>query len=48
MKEKSIFTHTYNPGQNILHKVKKYNKIGQDLEYIISNFACFLTPIVNV
>ena len=30
-----------NPGQNIWHKVKRYNKIGQDCENIISNFACF-------
>ena len=31
-----------------LHKVKKYSKIGQDFINIISNFACFLTAIVNV
>ena len=28
-----------NPGQNIWHKVMKYNKIGQDFKNIISNFA---------
>ena len=48
MKEKGIFTHTYNPGQNIWHRVKKHNKIGKDFENIISNFACFLAAIVNV
>ena len=31
----------YNPGKNIWHKVKIYNKIGQDFKNIISNFACF-------
>ena len=39
---------SYNPGQNIWHKVKKYGKIGQDFKNVISNFACFLTAIVNV
>ena len=39
---------SYNPGQNTWHKVKKYNKIGQDFKNVISNFACFLTAIVNV
>ena len=39
---------SYNPGQNIWHKVKRYNKTGQDFKNIISNFACFLTAIVNV
>ena len=29
-------------------KVKKYSKIGQDFKNVISNFACFLTAIVNV
>ena len=38
----------YNPGQNIWQKVKRYNKIGQGFKNIISNFACFLTAIVNV
>ena len=37
-----------NPGQNIWCKVKRYNKIGQDFKNLISNFACFLTSIVNV
>ena len=31
----------YNPSQNIWHKLKKYNKIGQDFKNVISNFACF-------
>ena len=30
-----------NPGQNIWHKVKSYNKIGQDFKNIIYNFAVF-------
>ena len=30
-----------NPGQNIWHKVKTYNKIGQDFKNTISNFAVF-------
>ena len=38
----------YNPGQYIWHRVKRYNKIGQDFKTIISNFASFLTAIVNV
>ena len=38
----------YNPGQNILQKVKKYSKIRQDLKNVIFNFACFLTTVVNV
>ena len=38
----------YNPGKNIWHKVKIYNKIGQDFKNMMSNFACFLTAIVNV
>ena len=37
----------YNPGRNIWHKVKKYSKIGQDFKNVISNFAGFLTAIVN-
>ena len=36
-----------NSGQNIWQKVKRYNKIGQGFKNI-SNFACFLTAIVNV
>ena len=32
---------TYNPGQNIWQKVKRYNKTGQGFKNIISNFACF-------
>ena len=36
-----------NPSQNIWHKVKKYSKTGHDFENVISNFACFLTAIVN-
>ena len=43
-----LFILIYNPGQNICHKLKRYNKIGQDFKNIISNFACFLTAIVNV
>ena len=38
---------SFNPGEYIWHKVKKHSKIGQD-KNIISNFACFLTAIVNV
>ena len=38
---------SYNPAQNIWHKVKKYSKIGQDFKNVISNFACFLTAIVS-
>ena len=34
-------------GRNIWHKVKKYSKIGQDFKNVISNFAGFLTAIVN-
>ena len=37
-----------NPGQNIWHKVKKSSRIGQDLQNLLSNFACFLTAIVKV
>ena len=37
-----------NPGQNIWHKLKKYDRIGQDFKNVISNFTCFLTAIVNV
>ena len=37
-----------NPGQNIWSKIKKYSKIEQDFQSLISNFACFLTAIVNV
>ena len=32
---------TYNPGQNIWHKVEKSNKAGQDFKSLLSNFACF-------
>ena len=42
------FKSDYNHGQNIWHKVNRYNKIGQDFKNIISNFVCFLTAIVNV
>ena len=38
----------YNPGQNLWHKVKRYNKIGQDFKNIVTNFAWFLTAIVNI
>ena len=37
-----------NPEQNILHKVKKASKIGQDFKNVLSNFMCFLTGIVKV
>ena len=36
---------SYNPGQNIWHKVKKSSKTGQDFKNLLSNFACFLTAI---
>ena len=39
---------TYNPGQNVWQKAKRYNKIGQDFKNIISNFERFSTAIVNV
>ena len=38
----------YNPSQNIWHKLKKYRKTGQNFKNLISNFAWFLTAIVNV
>ena len=38
----------YNPSQNIWHKVKKHSKIGQDFKNVISDFAYFLTALVNV
>ena len=42
----------YKPGQNMLHKVKNYSKIGQDFKNVISNFylifRVFLTDIVNI
>ena len=38
----------YNPGQNILRKVKKSSKIGQDFKNLLSKFACFLTAIAKV
>ena len=48
---RSIYDHKFvyseNPGQNIWHKVKKSSKIGQDLKNLLSNFACFLAPIVK-
>ena len=34
-------TRIWNLGQNIWHKLNKYNKIGQDFKNIISTFACF-------
>ena len=37
-----------NTGENVWHKVKRYNKIGQELKNIISNFVSFFTAIVNV
>ena len=37
-----------NPSQNIWYNLKKYSKIGQGFKNVISNFACFLTAIVNV
>ena len=37
----------FNPAQNIWHKVRRYNKIGQEFKNI-SNFACFLTAIASV
>ena len=42
------FVSSDNPSQNIWHKLIKYNKIGQEFKNVISNFACFLTAIVNV
>ena len=39
---------SYNPGQNIWHKVKTYSKIGQDFKNVISNFACFLITTVKI
>ena len=44
----SLSEKCHNPGQNIWQKVKGYEKGGQDFKNIISNFACFLTAIVNV
>ena len=32
----------------IFDTVKKYSKIGQDFKNVVSNFAFFLTAIVNV
>ena len=34
---------TYNPMQNILNKLEKSSKTGQDKKNLISTFACFLT-----
>ena len=39
---------TYNPGQNIWHKVEKSSETGQDFKNLLSNFAGFLTAIVKV
>ena len=36
-----------NPNQNIWHKLMKYSKIEQGLKNVISNFAYFLTAILN-
>ena len=38
----------YNPGQIIWHRAKKSSKTEQAFKNVISNFACFLTAIVNV
>ena len=38
----------YNPGQDILNKIEKSSKTGQDKKSLISTFACFLTAIDNV
>ena len=49
MYDKFIFIKAnYNPSQNIWQKVKKYSQLRQDFKNVISNFACFLTAIVNV
>ena len=37
-----------NPGQNILHKVKKSSKIGQNFKNLLPNFTCFLTATVKL
>ena len=42
------FVSSDNTCQNMWHKLKKYNKVGQDFKNVISNFACFFTAIVNV
>ena len=39
---------TYNPGQNIWHKIEKSSKTGQEKKSLTSNFACFLTAIAKV
>ena len=44
----AYFRNTYNPGQNIWHKVKKSSRTGRDSRTLLSNFACFLTAIVKV
>ena len=37
-----------NPGQNILNKIEKSSKTGQDKKSLITTFACFLTAIAKV
>ena len=37
-----------NPGKSISQKVEKCSKFRQGLKNVISNFACFLTAVVNV
>ena len=37
-----------NPSENIWHEPKKFSRIGQDFNNVISNFACSVTAIVNV
>ena len=39
---------TYNPGQGIWNKVKKYSKIAQEKKTLISTFAYFLTIVAKV
>ena len=45
--EKPIYLNIYNPAQSIWHKLKKSSKIGQDFKNLLSDFACFLTAIVQ-
>ena len=49
---KNVLSKSYNPGQNICHKVKKcskrHQKFGQDIKNLLSNFVCFWTAIVKV
>ena len=42
------FIGSNNPGQNILYKVKKYSKIGQDYKNLVFNCGCFLTAFVKL